>query len=165
MREIELTQGYKTIVSDEDYEELSKHNWYLAFSRAGVPRAKRGSNIYMARVLMNAPDHLQVDHINRKPLDNRRENLRLCTSSQNGHNRRKQRKGASSIYKGVSFHRRERKYYSRIGYTAFGQWTRATLGTFTTEREAAETYDKAARLIFGEFAALNFPKEGERSCL
>ena len=47
----------------------------------------------------------------------------------------------------------------------FGQRVYLTIGRFSVEKEAAEAYDEAARKHFGEFAALNFPREGERSCL
>lgn len=58
----------------------------------------------MHRPVMNARDHEQVDHINHDGLDNRKENLRIVTNSQNGMNRRLTSANTSG-YKGVSFDR------------------------------------------------------------
>jgi hypothetical protein len=41
----------------------------------------------MHRELIACPDDLQVDHINRDRLDNRRENLRIVTAVENCANR------------------------------------------------------------------------------
>ena len=49
---------------------------------------------------MNASKGVQVDHINGDPLDNRKENLRICMHSENCRNR-KVRSDSRSGYKGV----------------------------------------------------------------
>ena len=46
-----------------------------------------------------------------------------------------------------------------------GNGKRKNLGYFLNESEAAQAYDNAARELFGDFAALNFPKTGERSAI
>jgi hypothetical protein len=59
-REIELTQGFKTKVDDEEYEVLSQHKWHAVIFSDGVPYVARsvGPNkrtkkktIYMSRWL------------------------------------------------------------------------------------------------------------------
>lgn len=96
----------------------------------------------------------KVDHIDGDPTNNRLDNLRVATSEQNSHNMRKlTTRQTSSQYKGVSYHKRNGKWIARIVY----QGKKRHLGTYTTEEEAARSYDLAAHRLFGRFAKLNFP--------
>jgi hypothetical protein len=93
-----------------------------------------------------------VDHINGNGLDNRDENLRLATNSQNQMNSRK-RSGTSSRYKGVSLQRKRWRAQIKLdGKLIY-------LGMFDTEEQAAMAYDYAAIELFGEFSRINFPHE------
>lgn len=76
--------------------------------------------------------------------------LREATPSQNTQNSRP-RKNTSSKYKGVSWHKRNKKWVSNI--TLNGK--RKYLGSFETEEEAAFAYNKEALNLFGDFAYLN----------
>lgn len=145
MKEIQLTQGMVAIVDDEDYEEFSKHKW--CFSNVGY--AQRRSGIYLHRVIAGAKPGEFVDHINRDRLDNRRSNLRICTKQQNQHNQGP-RKGTSK-YKGVSLRKDTGKYTACIHHN----YKKINLGSFLTEEEAAEAYNKAALMYHGEFAFSN----------
>ena len=104
----------------------------------------------MHRVIMDAPKGMHVDHINGNGLDNRRENLRLCTNSQN-HMNRKTHRDSSSKYKGVSWNKRNSKWQAYIGSGI----KRKNLGYFASESDAAKAYDIKAKECFGEFARLN----------
>lgn len=87
-----------------------------------------------------------LDHINRNPSDNRIENLRPATLSQNAFNScRKNKTG----FKGVRFHKHSGLYIARA--------QRIDLGYFKTPEEAAKAYDTAAQKIAGSYALLNFP--------
>lgn len=103
------------------------------------------------RVIMSAPSGMQVDHINGNTLDNRRCNLRICTSAENGRNR-KPRKGGSSGYKGVCWNKPAQKWQARIMVGGKS----ISLGYFDDEVEAARAYDAAACEFHGDFARLNF---------
>jgi len=65
----------------------------------------------MHSMLMNAKDDDIIDHINNDPLDNRMENLRFASRSQNAHNKTKSQ-GKSSKYIGVS--KKKNKWEARI---------------------------------------------------
>lgn len=99
---------------------------------------------------MNPPDNMQIDHKNDNGLDNRKLNLRVCTSGQNAQNRPSQ-KGASSKFKGVSWSKKKKKWRSVLHQNDKS----IHIGYYDNEIEAACAYDKAAKELFGEFAYLN----------
>lgn len=73
------------------------------------------STLLLHRWLMNAPKGLQVDHINHDTLDNRRSNLRIVTHAQNRQNLKgAQRDNKSSGIRGVSWHKRNKKWQAKI---------------------------------------------------
>lgn len=154
MKEIPLTKGCVAIVDDADYETLAAHRW-LACNRRGVPvyagRDVGGRRLLMHRVILAAPSGFEVDHINGDGFDNRRQNLRLATRSQNARNIGS-RRGASSQYVGVSYDRRSGRWASQISVN----YKNHHLGYFDNEREAALAYDRAARAMHGAFARPNF---------
>lgn len=170
MKIIHLTQGKVTFVDDEDYERLSEFKWYYnrrdncAKCEVHVPGAKRKKSILITHEILQTDKW--VDHKDGNRLNNQKFNLRECTNSQNQQNKTKTKRRTSSKYKGVHFHCLCNNWQANIEFQSlFGQRTCTHLGSFATEEEAAKAYDEAARHHFKEFAALNFPKEGERSCL
>lgn len=100
------------------------------------------------RIVDPAHGKILCDHKNHDGLDNRRENLRKATHSQNGANARSHRDAVASQFLGVDRH-------------ADGKWrarsVEAHIGLFDTEEAAARAYDAVALRLFGEFANLNFP--------
>ena len=94
------------------------------------------------------PEGYLIDHINQNKTDNRIENLRLATKSQNAMNSIK-RKG-KSVFKGVQ----KNKHGKFESYIKINQ-KKKNLGTFNTETEAAQAYNTAAKKLFGEYASLN----------
>lgn len=92
----------------------------------------------------------QLDHINGVCNDNRIENLREATTSQN-HMNMKKIKGTTSKYKGVHWDKRLRKWVGQIKKNGESIY----LGLFDSEIDAGEAYNKKAVELFGEFAKLN----------
>jgi len=161
-RRIYLGQGEFALVEPPDYYLLKNYVWYLsgngkefyAFRNIKIARGKI-KIVSMHRQIMDFPEGLLVDHKNNNTLDNRRENLRLATHSQNACNRSKIRKRTSSKFIGVYFEKRTGRYTSKIRIKGKRLW----LGRFKSESDAARAYDKAARKYHGEFAKLNFQEE------
>lgn len=151
---IPLTRGTFAIVDTNNLRMLNLYRWSMAQSYGCKRYARRhvkGKTIYMHREIMNAPDGMGVDHINGNGLDNRMENLRLCTIAQNRMNSVKII-AKSSGFKGVEWHKSHHKWRARITVAD----KEIHIGYFDTELEAAEAYDKKALELFGEFAKPNF---------
>lgn len=162
MKRIPLTKGMFALVDDDMFDELNAYHWQASRNRdGGVWYAGRGAylgikhrTIFMHDQIMNPPAGLIVDHRNQQGLDNRRENLRICTHSQNLQNMRIPKSNKSG-FKGVSWHVVGHKWQACIrvnGKTLY-------LGLFADLIEAAHAHDRAAREHFGQFARLNFPQE------
>jgi hypothetical protein len=93
MKEIELSNGMKTMVDDEDYTFLSFFRWN-AINVNGhyyVRTAKKIKNrLYSASMhgmLCSCPEGKEIDHIDRNPLNNQKSNLRAVTHKENMQNR------------------------------------------------------------------------------
>lgn len=116
------------------------------------PNGKFGGIGFHRLVLGVSDPKSVIDHINGNGLDNRRENLRICTVSQNAMNRTRQRNNKTG-FKGVSYDRVRKKFKACIHLDGKTKH----LGMFLDSKEAALAYDSAAVQFFGKFAVLNFP--------
>lgn len=154
MKEIQLTQGQKAIVDDEDFEGLMKFRWYATFQPRHngyyAVRWEEGKTIRMHRQIISAHLGQCVDHKNQDSLDNRRENLRFCSNSQNMANQGLYQNNSSGL-KGVDWHASRQKWRSYIRFKR----KKIYLGSFDVKQDAADAYDAKARELFGEFAWTN----------
>jgi hypothetical protein len=161
MKEIILSSGDVTLVSDEDFNYLNKFNWSL-FSDGERKYAYRGKwindkfyNIFMHQEIAirhNLKLKKYIDHKDHDGLNNQYENIRCATGSENNANA-KLNKISSSGFRGVYFRQNTLRYQARIGFKK----QTINLGTYDTAIEAAVAYDSAARKLYKDFATLNFP--------
>lgn len=160
MKEITLNGStLVTIVDDCDYDTFSSLAWYLDNSgyarRSFTERLSDGSTkrraVALHREILGLPYDKRTpygDHRNRNKLDNRRENLRICTPQENSRNRI----GTSrSGYKGVRRSSRGDGWDARI--TEHGR--AVFLGSYPTPEQAAIAYNEAALVLHGQYARLN----------
>jgi hypothetical protein len=162
---ITLSQGKFAIVDESDFEYLNQWKWYYnstgyAVTRMRLNEGSRKSKIVkMHRVILSITDSsIQVDHINHNRLDNRRANLRLCTTFGNNQNRQHTGNNRSG-YKGVTKPTNNPKFVARISTMISGEQVFINLGSYTSKHDAAREYNKAAIEMYGEFAVLNEIKE------
>jgi hypothetical protein len=153
--ELPLTQGKRAIVDRDIYDQVAAFKWHAhkegerwyALRNPGRPRK---GMIRLHRFVMGLPlNEIEVDHINRDGLDNRRCNLRLATRAQNGANSKRPITNTSG-YKGVVRYSRGVKKKWRAQITKSGK--SHSLGYFSSPKEAATAYAAAAPKVFGEFA-------------
>ena len=75
------------VFGDENYEYLSQWKWKIDSKGYAVRKTSRKfpprKNIYMHREIVKTPEGLFTDHKNFNRLDNRKQNLRICTKRQN----------------------------------------------------------------------------------
>lgn len=153
MREIPLTQGKVALVDDDMYNFLMQWKWFYAPMRHNADRGYAVRNgetklIYMHRVIMNAPDGIEVDHENGDGLNCQKYNLRFATHAQNAQNKRKAQ-GTRSQYLGVTWDQGKQRWRARV--------RQVFIGRYRTEIEAAKARDAKAKEMFGDFVRLNFP--------
>lgn len=134
-----------TLVDREDVERFGDRRWHVLSSRAGKRYAGRfqrvgeggPGEILLHREIMglSKEDPREVDHVNGDGLDNRKENLRVCTPAENAQN--VPARGGYSRHRGVThmgprYTRKPWKAQVRHEGRLHG------LGYFATEQEAAD---------------------------
>jgi len=150
---VTLTKGYVAIIDADDVERVQPFSWralvvhtnvygYRSLERSHINR----KGMLLHRLIMNAPNGFDVDHINCNSLDNRKSNMRICTHSENLCNQRT-RKGTASPLKGVSFAKCKTRWRARIVI----QGVEISLGQFATEQEAHAAYCTASAKIHKDF--------------
>ena len=146
--------GYVVHLDDGSEAFVASHRWRIYESRSTpdhpyVWTIIDGELVAMHRLIMGNPEGMHIDHRDGNTLNNRRENLRVCTRSQNKANSKIYRNNTSG-FKGVSFVKKQlaRPWIACIYHNR----KRLYLGHFATPAEAHEAYKAAALRIFGEFA-------------
>lgn len=148
--EIPLTNGGISLCSEEDFDNLSQYKWFHIVDGNVLYAARDIDHKRFVRMHTVIMDSLFIDHKNGNGLDNRRDNLRFATNSQNQMNRGKFASSYSK-FKGVCWHKRDKRWTA--GIKANGK--ELHLGNFINEYDAAKAYNDAALKYFGEYSRLN----------
>ncbi|HEX2910376.1 MAG TPA: HNH endonuclease [Chloroflexia bacterium] len=155
MRKIPLVgergKGKFALIDDDQFDKVSNFKWiwngrYVAtFIKVnGVQKT-----LLLHRYIFGEVDG-EIDHKDHNALNNTRENLRVCTRSQNLMNR-KIGKNNSSGYKGVYFDKWKNKWRAYI----YLNKKQIILGWFDEKIDAARYYNVAAIKYHGQYARLN----------
>jgi len=156
--------GLECIVDDEDYDELIKYNWhpkiYLKDNVCYAAMWNHGHPITIHIFIMKYHEHninnQDIDHKDHNGLNNQKENLRICTKSQNHYNTNKHRGNKTSEYKGVSFDKHRNKWFVQLKFDNKNIY----IGRFDKEKDAGLAYNKKAIEVYGDYAHLNNIKDG-----
>lgn len=141
-----LLHNKKVLLDKLDFERLKDIDWHLG-AKGYVMSNK---NDYLHRVIMATPKGMDTDHINGNKLDNRRQNLRVCTRSQNNLNKGKFG-NKTSKFKGVGWDKNRNLW---MAFTTYKNKFKS-FGRFKTQKEAAIKYNQEIINYYGEFARLN----------
>lgn len=143
------------IVDDDDVDRLSQFTWSASYI-SGRPEQRYaqtktgtgGHMIKMHRLIMGVTNKsLKVDHVNGNPLDNRKENLRVCKQ---GENMRNYRRASGSVGTRGVCKTAKGKFRARIRLNMVGY----EIGTFDTLHDASVAYAFASQVFHGEFGSL-----------
>lgn len=155
LTDIHLNKVAETVIDSADYNKCKDYKWH--YGQHGYVRCSNPSLIYLHRIIMGCTPMEMIDHKDGNPLNNKKENLRICTQFQNLQNRPKNKSHVG--YKGVVFTRN--RY--RVKITA--ERKTKYIGTFADQLSAAKAYNEAALKYHGEFARLNDFTEANNSGL
>jgi len=120
-----------------DNSESNKNYFRIDLSSKENIRRIRLHRLIAKTFLDDYNEELFVDHIDRNRLNNHISNLRMVDIYKNNRNRSKI-PGKTSIYKGVYYNKKTRKWTACIGYNHKQMY----LGQYLTEEEAAKVYNK-----------------------
>lgn len=144
-----LYDGSQCLFDKEDFDKIKDLTWCNDTYGYAMARKNNGESVIrlkMHRLIMDAQDGFDVDHINHNTLDNRKENLRICTRSQNNMNQHIRSDNTSGVI-GVSLDK-NLKWRADISINK----KRTYLGRFTNKDDAIKTRLNAEAKYYGEFA-------------
>ena len=153
MQTIKLTQGYVTLIDDEDLKWLNHYEWCVSLGSERKTAYAMNSLNKLMHVIIMQHHNLWIpgygtDHIDRNGLNNQKYNLRVASKSENGANST-MKKNNTSGYRGVWFS----KGMWHVGITV--NYRKIFLGSYVDKHHAARIYNYYSKLYFGDFGFKN----------
>lgn len=142
-----IQNGKKVLIDKKDVEIVDCNNWYKYGD--GYISTSIKPRILMHRLITGAKRGQVVDHLNGNKSDNRRANLRICSYSENSHNKTRRGKLKNKL-RGVSWSKSS--YLWRAGISKNGV---KYCKFFKTKEQTIAYYNKMAIELYGQFAQLN----------
>lgn len=134
----------------EDWEKLKDLCWYKDINGYAATYLNRAP-ILMHRIVMNCPNGLVPDHINRIDggvCDNRKSNLRIASRQQNSLNSKLFSHNTSG-YRGISWDKNRSKWESKLGFHG----KTIHLGRFDSIEDAIEARKQGELQYYGEYSS------------
>ena len=147
-------EGKKVLLSKEDYDKINGKSLCCLSSGYVMIWDKKVKYLHRWLFDLGQDDKRVVDHIDGNKLNCTRDNLRLCSVSENMHNRNKIGKNGltASKYKGVV---KNKDYPNKWMATCRKDNKVYRIGFYDTEKEAAEAYNNKVKELYKGFATLN----------
>ena len=142
---------HKVEIDKTDKEKILSMHWCISKKSSGLYVVNRKTGIYLHRLVMRARKGQTVDHINHNTLDNRKENLRICSHAENTRNRKGKNKNNTSGLKGVFWIKSASLWRAQIKVDKVIKY----LGYYKNALDAARAYDDAAKKFHGAFASFS----------
>ncbi len=149
---VTLTKGYLAMIDTADTHFVAGWNWRALVDGNTVYAVRKDCSgpkqrsVKMHRIIMGNPEGLEIDHKDGDGLNNRRNNLREATRSQNNHNQRRSKNNTSG-FKGVTWHKAGGKWQAQIMMDGRKRF----LGLHATPEAAHTAYCKASAELHGEY--------------
>lgn len=143
-------KGEEFLFDLEDYNKIKDYCW--SKNKKGYitsTDSKTRKTILLHRIVTNCPDDLLPDHIHGKDTryDNRKSNLRVCTTKENAMNSALSTNNTSGVT-GVIWHKRDMVWQARIKI----DYKYIHLGYFDRFEDAVKARKEAEDKYFGEFS-------------
>jgi hypothetical protein len=143
MKEINLSENKKALIDDDDYDLISQFKWFSSKNR-NVFYAEKTDFIgskkiktKMHRLILNITNKKnQIDHIDGNGLNNKKNNLRICSHSTNLRNCKTPSTNTSG-YKGVCWHNNRWEARMKVNGKIIN------FGNFNNKDKAIESIKKA----------------------
>jgi hypothetical protein len=142
----------------DDIDLIKEYKWTIDGNGYVSCNRKKEKTVLMHRLIINCPNDMMVDHINHDILDNRKENLRIVTRSQNLRNRDLGKNNKSGC-NGVNWHKESQKWIARITVNKKVIY----LGVYDNLDEAIRVRKEAEIKYFGEYQNKNVIKTKDRN--
>lgn len=139
----------KFVIDLEDYDKIKDYTWILdksGYVRTTITNKQGKSETYGIHNIITGTKK-NIDHIDRNPLNNRKNNFRFATLSQNAHNKNLRSNNTSGVT-GVSYNSSKNLWEA----TLIIKGKKKTLGSSRNKEIAIKKRLQAEKEFLGEFA-------------
>lgn len=143
-----ISNGKTFIIDKDDYDKVYPYCWYQhkdGYLRTLYEWYKDENNkrhnkyILMHNLIKEKREGLELDHLDRNPTNNKKENLIYKTHAENMNNLAKYNKDGTM--KGTYYSKKEKKWKAHFSYNK----VKYHLGTFNTQEEAEKSLIRARK--------------------
>lgn len=116
------------LIDTEDYEKLKNYYWFIEkggssfYAKTDILENGKYKKVFMHRLIKDCPTNRVIDHRNGNGLDNRKQNLKICTSKINSQNTKLSARNTTG-YRNIHFLKNSGKYEVSVAHKWLGRYT------------------------------------------